>query len=385
MEREQAIKLMQDLLRRMVEKKGSDLFITAGFPPAIKIDGEIRPQSDKGLSAEQASSLVRAIMNDRQTKEFDSTKECNFAIAPPGIGRFRVSAFIQQGQVGAVIRTINAKIPTFDELDLAPILKDVVLTKRGFVIIVGGTGSGKSTTLAAMVGYRNEKTRGHIVTIEDPVEYVHNHKGCVITHRDVGVDCDGWHTALKNTLRQAPDVILIGEIRDRETMEYGIQFAETGHLVLATLHANSSNQALDRIINFFPEERREQLLMDLSLNVRALISQRLIPRESGSGRIAAMEIMLHSPLIADLIFKGEVAKIKEVMSRSNRLGMKTFDQALFELYEAGTISYEDALRNADSKNELRLRVKLESKREMKNPDDGAQSLEILEEEEGKVF
>ncbi len=385
MERDQAIKLMQDLLRRMVEKKGSDLFVTAGFPPAIKIDGEIRPQSDRGLTAEQAGSLVRAIMNDRQTKEFDATKECNFAISPPGIGRFRVSSFIQQGQIGAVIRAINAKIPTFDELELPPILKDVVLAKRGFVIIVGGTGSGKSTTLAAMVGYRNEKTRGHIVTIEDPVEYVHSHKGCVVTHREVGVDCDSWHVALKNTLRQAPDVILIGEIRDRETMEYGIQFAETGHLVLATLHANSSNQALDRIINFFPEERREQLLMDLSLNIRALISQRLVPRESGAGRIAAMEIMLHSPLIADLIFKGEVTKIKDVMSRSNRLGMKTFDQALFELYESGTISYEDALRNADSKNELRLRVKLESKREMKNPDDGGQTLEVLEEEEGKVF
>lgn len=385
MERDQAIRLMQDLLRRMVDRKGSDLFITAGFPPAIKIDGEIRPQSDRGLTGEQAGSLVRAIMNDRQTKEFDATKECNFAISPPGIGRFRVSAFIQQGQTGAVLRAINAKIPTFDELELPPILKDVVLSKRGFVIIVGGTGSGKSTTLAAMVGYRNEKTRGHIVTIEDPVEYVHSHKGCVVTHREVGVDCDSWHLALKNTLRQAPDVILIGEIRDRETMEYGIQFAETGHLVLATLHANSSNQALDRIINFFPEERREQLLMDLSLNIRALISQRLVPRESGTGRIAAMEIMLHSPLIADLIFKGEVAKIKDVMSRSNRLGMKTFDQALFELYESGSISYEDALRNADSKNELRLRVKLESKRELKNPDDGGQTLAVLEEEEGKVF
>jgi twitching motility protein PilU len=385
MERDQAIRLMQDLLKRMVEKKGSDLFITAGFPPAIKIDGEIRPQSDRALAPEQAATLVRSVMNDRQSKEFDSTKECNFAISPPGIGRFRVSAFVQQGHTGAVLRTINAKIPTFDELDLPPILKEVVLSKRGLAIIVGGTGSGKSTTLASMVGYRNEKTRGHIVTIEDPVEYVHTHKGCVITHREVGVDCESWHLALKNTLRQAPDVILIGEIRDRETMEYGIQFAETGHLVLATLHANSSNQALDRIINFFPDERREQLLMDLSLNVRALISQRLIPRESGSGRIAAMEIMLQSPLIQDLIFKGDVGKIKEVMSRSNRLGMKTFDQALFDLYEAGLISYEDALRNADSKNELRLRVKLESKREMKDTDEGNQALQILEEEEGKVF
>jgi twitching motility protein PilU len=376
---------MQDLLRRMVEKKGSDLFITAGFPPAIKIDGEIRPQSDRSLTPEQSSSLVRAIMNDRQTKEFDGSKECNFAIAPPGIGRFRVSAFVQQGYTGAVVRTINAKIPTLEELELPPILKDVVLSKRGLVILVGGTGSGKSTSLAAMVGYRNEKTRGHIVTIEDPVEYVHAHRGCVVTHREVGVDCDSWHTALRNTLRQAPDVILIGEIRDRETMEYGVQFAETGHLVLATLHANSSNQAIDRMINFFPEERREQLLMDLSLNIRALISQRLIPRETGSGRIAAMEIMLASPLISDLIFKGEVAKIKEVMSRSNRLGMKTFDQALFDLYESGLISYEDALRNADSKNELRLRVKLESKREMKNPDGGGQALQIIEEEEGQVF
>jgi len=386
MEREQAIRLMQDLLRRMIEKKGSDLFITAGFPPAIKIDGEIRPQSDRCLSPEQSAGIVRSLMNDRQTKEFDATKECNFAISPPGIGRFRVSAFVQQGFSGAVLRTINAKIPTMEELELPNVLKDVVLSKRGFVILVGGTGSGKSTSLAAMVGYRNEKTHGHIVTIEDPVEYVHAHKGCVITHREVGVDCDSWHLALKNTLRQAPDVILIGEIRDRETMEYGIQFAETGHLVLATLHANSSNQALDRIINFFPEERREQLLMDLSLNIRALISQRLIPRESGTGRVVAMEIMLASPLISDLIFKGEVAKIKEVMARSNRLGMKTFDQALFDLYEAGLVSYEDALRNADSKNELRLRVKLESKREAKSPEDAGQALRIVEEEEeGKVF
>src|SRR5690606_21138701 len=326
------------------------------------------------LTPEQSATLVRAIMNDRQTKEFDASKECQFAIAPPGIGRFRVSAFVQQGHTGCVIRLIKSKIPSFEELELPPILKEVVLSKRGLVIMVGGTGSGKSTSLAAMVGYRNEKTRGHIVTIEDPVEYVHQHKGCVITHREIGVDTDSWHVALKNTLRQAPDVILIGEIRDRETMEYGIQFAETGHLVLATLHANSANQALDRIINFFPEERREQLLMDLSLNIRALISQRLIPRESGVGRVAAMEIMLNSPLIADLIFKGEVAAIKEVMAKSNRLGMKTFDQSLFELYEAGIISYEEALRNADSKNEVRLRIKLESKRGMKTPDEADSGL-----------
>jgi twitching motility protein PilU len=384
MERDQAIKLMQELLRRMVEKLGSDLFITAGFPPAIKVDGEIRPQSDRPLSPEESSCLVRAIMNDRQSKEFDATKESNFAISPTGIGRFRVSAFVQQGFTGAVLRSINAKIPTIDELALPPILKDVVLSKRGFVILVGGTGSGKSTSLAAMVGYLNEKTRGHIVTIEDPVEYVYVQKGCVITQREVGVDCDSWHVALKNTLRQAPDVILIGEIRDRETMEYAIQFAETGHLVMTTLHANSANQALDRMINLFPDERREQLLMDLSLNLRALISQRLIPREGGSGRIVAVEVMLASPLISELIFKGEVDKIKEVMSRSNRLGMKTFDQALFDLYEGGLVSYEDALRNADSKNELRLRVKLESKREMKHPDEAAR-LQILEEPPGQAF
>ena len=283
MDREQAIKLMQDLLRRMVDRKGSDLFITAGFPPAIKIDGEVRPQTDKPLAPEQSAVLVRSIMNDRQTREFDATKEANFAIAPPGIGRFRVSAFVQQGMTGCVIRQINSTIPTIEELELPPILKDIVMSKRGLVIVVGATGSGKSTTLAAMVGYRNEKTRGHIVTIEDPVEYVHTHRGCVVTHREVGVDTESWHTALKNTLRQAPDVIMIGEIRDRETMEYGIQFAETGHLVLATLHANSSNQALDRIINFFPEEKREQLLMDLSLNIRSMISQRLVPREKSRG------------------------------------------------------------------------------------------------------
>jgi twitching motility protein PilU len=381
-DRDQAIKLMQDLLRRMAEKKASDLFVTAGFPPAIKIDGEIRPQSERALTPEQAATLVRAIMNDRQSREFDATKECNFAIAPTGIGRFRVSAFVQQGATGCVIRMINAKIPSFEELDLPPILKDVVLSKRGLVVVVGGTGSGKSTTLAAMIGYRNEKTRGHIVTIEDPLEYVHQHKGCVITHREIGVDTESWSAALKNTLRQAPDVILIGEIRDRETMEYGIQFSETGHLVLATLHANNANQALDRIVNFFPDDRRTQLLMDLSLNVRAFVSQRLVPREGGAGRIASMEIMLNSPLIQDLIFKGEVAKIKDVMARSTRLGMKTFDQSLYELYETGFISYEDALRNADSKNELRLRIKLESKRENKAIDDGG-ALKIVEEEDGR--
>ena len=379
MERDQAIRLMQNLLKRMIESNGSDLFITAGFPPAIKIDGEIRPAADRPLTPEQSSVMVRAIMNDKQTREFDASKECNFAIAPQGIGRFRVSAFVQQGQVGAVLRTITTKIPTIESLVLPEVVKDVAMTKRGLVIIVGGTGSGKSTTLAALVNHRNVNSRGHIVTIEDPVEYVHSHQGCVVTHREVGVDTENWHTALKNTLRQAPDVILIGEIRDRETMEYAVQFAETGHLCLATLHANSSNQALDRIINFFPEERREQLLMDLSLNIRALISQRLIPQQSGTGRIAAMEIMLASPLISDLIFRGDVTGIKEIMAKSTRMGMQTFDQALFALYEDGIISYEEALRNADSKNELRLRVKLESKREANLDKAQGKSLSMAEE------
>jgi twitching motility protein PilU len=385
MEREQAVRLTQNLLRKMVERNGSDLFLTCGFPPAIKVDGTIHKATDTPLSDDQATIMVRSIMNDKQIKEFDATKECNFAIAPQGIGRFRVSAFIQQGHVGAVLRTITTEIPTLEELDLPPILKDVVMNKRGLVIVVGGTGSGKSTSLAAMIGHRNHNSRGHIVSIEDPVEYVHPHEGCVITQREVGVDTETWHAALKNTLRQAPDVILIGEIRDRETMEYGIQFAETGHLCLATLHANSANQALDRIINFFPEERRQQLLMDLSLNAKAIVSQRLIPREGGIGRIAAMEILLNTPLIADLIFKGEVGQIKEIMSKSTRLGMQTFDQALFELYETGVISYEEAMRNADSKNELRLRVKLESKRDSAIADQQSESLKIMEEDTAQTF
>jgi len=385
MEREQAVRLTQNLLKKMVEKEGSDLFLTTGFPPAIKVDGQIHKATDTPLSADQSAMMVRSIMNDKQVKEFDSTKECNFAISPQGIGRFRVSAFIQQGMVGAVLRTITTEIPTLGELELPPILKDVVMNKRGLVIIVGGTGSGKSTTLAAMIGHRNENSKGHIISIEDPVEFVHPHRGCVITQREVGVDTDSWHAALKNTLRQAPDVILIGEIRDKETMEYGIQFAETGHLCLATLHANSANQALDRIINFFPEERRQQLLMDLSLNTRAIVSQRLIPRESGIGRIAAMEILLNTPLIADLIFKGDVSHIKEIMAKSTRLGMQTFDQALFVLYEAGTISYEEAMRNADSKNELRLRVKLESKRESVLAEQQAASLQIMDEDSAQTF
>jgi len=382
MQKDQAIRLMRDLLTRMVEKNGSDLFITAEFPPAIKVDGKILPVSEKPLTAEQSALIVRSIMNDNQRKEFDATKECNFAIHPGGIGRFRVSAFVQQGAIGAVLRTINTTIPTLESLGLPEVLKDVAMIKRGLVILVGGTGTGKSTTLAAMVDHRNRNSRGHIVTIEDPIEYVHQHQGCVVTQREVGVDTDSWQNALKNTLRQAPDVILIGEIRERETMEYGIQFAETGHLCMATLHANSANQALDRIINFFPEEKRDQLLMDMSLNIRALISQRLLPRESGSGRVAAMEIMLHSPLIADLIFKGEVARIKEIMAKSTRLGMNTFDQALYDLFEQGAIGYEDALRNADSKNELRLRIKLESKRSFAAAGEGVDSLHVVEQDDG---
>ncbi len=385
MEREQAVRLTQNLLRKMVERDGSDLFLTAAFPPAIKVDGTVHKATDTPLSPEQAAMMVRSIMNDKQIKEFDATKECNFAIAPQGIGRFRVSAFIQQGMVGAVLRTITTEIPTLEDLDLPPILKDVVMNKRGLVIVVGGTGSGKSTTLAAMIGHRNANSRGHIISIEDPVEYVHPHNGCVITQREVGVDTETWHAALKNTLRQAPDVILIGEIRDKETMEYGIQFAETGHLCLATLHANSANQAMDRIINFFPDERRQQLLMDLSLNTKAFIAQRLIPREGGIGRIAAMEIMLNTPLVQDLIFKGEVGQIKEIMSKSTRLGMQTFDQALFYLFEESIITYEEAMRNADSKNELRLRIKLESKRDASAADQQAESLQIMEEDTAQTF
>ncbi len=385
MEREQAVRLTQNLLRKMVERDGSDLFLTAAFPPAIKVDGTIHKATDTPLSAEQAAIMVRSIMNDKQIKEFDATKECNFAIAPQGIGRFRVSAFIQQGMVGAVLRTITTEIPTLGELELPPILKDVVMNKRGLCIIVGGTGSGKSTTLAAMIGHRNENSRGHIVSIEDPIEYVHPHQGCVITQREVGVDTESWHAALKNTLRQAPDVILIGEIRDQETMSYGIQFAETGHLCLATLHANSANQALDRIINFFAEERRQQLLMDLSLNTKAFISQRLVPREGGIGRVAAMEIMLNTPLVQDLIFKGKVGQIKEIMAKSTRLGMQTFDQSLFALYYESAISYEDAMRNADSKNELRLLIKLESKRDSSLADQQAESLQIVDEDTAQTF
>jgi twitching motility protein PilU len=361
MERDQASKFMFDLLRLMLAKKGSDLFITAGFPPAVKIDGKMTPVSAQPLTAAHTLDLARSIMNDKQAAGFELTKEANFAISPGDIGRFRVSAFVQMGAVGMVLRTINSDIPKLEELGLPEVLKDVVMSKRGLVIMVGATGSGKSTTLAAMVGYRNENSYGHIITIEDPVEFVHPHKNCIVTQREVGVDTDDWAVALKNTLRQAPDVIQIGEIRDRETMDHAIAFAETGHLCLATLHANSANQALDRIINFFPEERRQQLLMDLSLNLKGMISQRLIPKKESKGRAVAIEIMLNSPLISDLIFKGEVHEIKELMKKSRELGMQTFDQSLFDLHEADLITYEDALRNADSVNDLRLTIKLEGK------------------------
>ena len=361
MEREQATKFMYDLLRLLIQKKGSDLFITVGFPPAMKVDGKMTPMSTQALTAQHTSELARSIMNDKQAAEFEATKECNFAINPSGIGRFRVNAFVQQGAIGMVLRVITTTIPDFDKMNLPPVLKDVIMTKRGLVIMVGGTGSGKSTSLAAMIDHRNQNSYGHIITMEDPIEYVHPHKNCLLTQREVGVDTLTWENALHNTLRQAPDVILIGEIRHKETMEHAIAFAETGHLCLGTLHANSANQALDRVINFFPEERRQQLLMDLSLNLRALVAQRLIPLKEGKGRAAAVEIMLNSPLISDLIFKGDVHEIKEIMKKSRELGMQTFDQALFELYEAGKVGYEDALRNADSVNDLRLMIKLHSK------------------------
>ena len=362
MERDQASQFINDLLALLIARKGSDLFITADFPPAIKVDGKVVKVSAQPLSPQHTLVLARTIMSDKQAAEFERTKECNFAIAPSGIGRFRVSAFVQQGHIGLVLRVIPASIPTLDGLAMPPALKTVVMSKRGLCILVGATGSGKSTTLAAMIDWRNENAFDHIITIEDPVEFVHPHKNSILTQREVGLDTESWHAALKNTLRQAPDVILMGEIRDRETMEHAIAFAETGHLCLATLHANSANQALDRIVNFFPEDRRQQLLMDVSLNLRAIVSQRLLPRQQGKGRVAAVEVMLNSPLIADLIFKGEVAEIKEIMKKSRNLGMQTFDQALFDLYEANLVTYEDALRNADSVNDLRLQIKLNSQR-----------------------
>ena len=361
MDRDKAISFMHDLLRNLLTKGGSDLFVTVGAPPSMKIDGKMVPVTNQPLTTSHAQVLVRSIMNDKQSREFEETQECNFAISLPNVSRFRVNAFAQRGSPGMVLRVINSEIPKFESLKLPPILRDISMTKRGLVIFVGGTGSGKSTSLAAMVGYRNDNSFGHIVTIEDPIEFVHKHKNCIITQREVGVDTEDYDIALKNTLRQAPDVILIGEIRDRETMEYAIAFAETGHLCLSTLHANSTNQALDRIINFFPDDRRDQLLMDLSLNLKAVVSQRLLPIKDSDGRIPAVEVLLNSPLMADLIFKGHVHQMKELIAKSNELGMQTFDQHLFHLIEAGQITMEDGLRNADSVNDLRLRLKLEGK------------------------
>ena len=361
MNQEQATSYLHSLLKAMLTKNASDLFLSNDFAPSMKIDGKMTPVTAQKLSAVHTRALAYAIMNDKQKAEFEVEKECNFAISPEGIGRFRVNVFVQQNHVGMVLRTITTLIPKFDDLKLPQVLKEVSLAKRGLVILVGGTGSGKSTSLAAMIDHRNENSHGHIITIEDPVEYVHKNRNCLITHREVGVDTNNWFAALKNTLRQAPDVILIGEIRDKETMEFAIAFAETGHLCMATLHANSANQALDRIINFFPEERRSQLLMDLSLNLKSVVSQRLVPR-AGGGRCAAIEILLNSPFVSDLIFKGEVHALKEAMAKSREMGMQTFDQALYELYESGMVSYEDALRNADSISELKLNIKLNSKR-----------------------
>jgi twitching motility protein PilU len=378
MERDQASKFINDLLRLLVARGGSDLFLTADFPPAVKVDGKVTKVSPQPLTPQHTMTLARVIMNDKQAAEFERTKECNFAVAPTGIGRFRVNAFIQQGHVGLVMRVIPQHLPTIDGLGLPEVLKEVTMTKRGLVILVGATGSGKSTTLASLVDFRNENSHGHIITLEDPVEFVHPHKNCIVTQREIGIDTDGWEMALKNTLRQAPDVILMGEIRDRETMEHAVQFAETGHLCMATLHANSANQALDRIINFFPEERRTQLLMDLSLNLRAIVSQRLLPRQEGKGRIAAVEVMLNSPLISDMIFQGQVGEIKEVMKKSRELGMQTFDQALFDLYEGNYVTYEDALRNADSVNDLRLQIKLQSARaRSRDLTEGTEHMKVL--------
>ena len=349
-------------LRHMNKYKGSDLFITTNFPPAMKVDGKITPITDEPLTSEKCMEIAFSIMSTKQIEEFSSTNECNFAISLPDTSRFRVNAMVQRGATALVFRSITSKIPNFDSLNLPPVLKDVVMKKRGLVIFVGGTGSGKSTSLAAMVDHRNENCQDHIITIEDPIEFVHQHKKSIITQREVGVDTENWFAALKNTLRQAPDVILIGEIRDRETMDYALAFAETGHLCLATLHANNSNQALDRIINFFPEERRTQLLTDLSLNLQAFISQRLIPREGGKGRVAAVEILLNSPIISEMIQKGEIHGIKEMLKKSTAMGMQTFDQALYELYERGDISFQDAIKNADSAHDLRLDIQLRSRR-----------------------
>ncbi|UNW07947.1 MULTISPECIES: PilT/PilU family type 4a pilus ATPase [unclassified Acinetobacter] len=359
---DEARKFMHHMLTKVVEYGGSDLFITADFPPSIKQQGLMKPFGQQKLTADKTRLFAYALMNERQIQEFESVMECNFSISIPGVSRFRVNVFQQQHNVGMVIRVITTDIPSFEQLGLPASLQQVIMQKRGLVLVVGATGVGKSTTLAAMIDYRNTHTEGHIITIEDPVEYVYQHKNSMITQREIGVDCVSWHNALINTMRQAPDVIVIGEIRDTDSMEHAIAFAESGHLCLATLHSNNADQALDRIINFFPEERRNQLLLDLSANIKAVISQRLIRTEDGKGRRAAVEILQNTPLVSDLIRKGEFHELKTIMARSRELGMQTFDQALFDLYNQGIISYEEALRNADSSNELRLQIKLKSSR-----------------------
>ena len=376
---EEARKIIFHMLTKVVEYGGSDLFISADFPPSIKHQGLMKPIGQQVLTADKTKLFAYSLMNEKQRQEFEKELECNFAISVPDVSRFRINVFQQQLQVGMVIRTITAEIPNFTKLKLPETLKDVMMAKRGLILVVGATGSGKSTSLAAMIDHRNENSAGHIITVEDPVEYVHKHKKSMVTHREVGVDSHSWHNALKNTLRQAPDVILIGEIRDTETMEHAIAFAETGHLCLGTLHANNANQALDRIINFFPEERKNQLLMDLSSNMKAIISQRLVRTQDGSGRRAAIEILLNTPLIGDIILKGQLHEIKEIMKKSRELGMQTFDQALFDLYNEGAISYEEALRNADSMNELRLQIKLKSPRDDQPVAGSAPSFSMMQE------
>lgn len=376
---EQARAYMHKLLATMSQQGGSDLFISNDFPPSMKAHGSMQPLATQKLTGEVTRILAHAMMNEEQREEFAKEMECNFAISIPGLSRFRVNVFVQQRNVGMVIRTIAAEIPNFEKLGLPAVLKEVIMNKRGLVLVVGGTGSGKSTSLAAMIDHRNRTHAGHIITVEDPVEYVHQSKMSLITHREVGVDTHSWHHALKNTLRQAPDVILIGEIRDAETMEHAIAFAETGHLCLGTLHANSANQTIDRIINFFPEERRNQLLMDLSANLRAIVSQRLVRMQDGKGRKAAIEILINTPTIAERIFKGEFHDIKSIMAKSRELGMRTFDWALFDLYGEGHISYEEAIRNSDSANELRLNIKLKSPRGEPSADSGI-ALSMHEEE-----
>ena len=376
MENDSAKKYLYGLLSKMQEQGGSDLFITAGAPPSMRLHGKITPITDKNLTPQQSLALAMSVMEDKEQTEFQSTRECNFAISVPDVARFRVNAFVQRGSAGMVIRIIGFEVPSLEKLNLPEVLKDVAMTTRGLVIFVCGTGSGKSTSLAALIDYRNENSKGHIITIEDPVEFVHKHKGCLVTQREVGTDTETFEIALKNTLRQAPDVILIGEIRDEHTMEHAIAFAETGHLCLATLHANNTNQAMDRIINFFPEERRNQLLLDLSLNLKAVISQRLLATPGGDGRRAAVEILLNTPLMGELIKKGEIHEMKELVKKSREQGMITFDEAIFELIKSGQVTMEEGMRNADSVNDLRLRIKLDDSGAMLETDDASEGLEL---------